>query len=581
MLVTTPLALWRTRIAWSTSFVKAFDIETAGLNPYGEDNLLGIAFSNGSESVYFCPFEYPIDREKMRKYDWKKVLQPIFDTGIFVGWNSKFDCQFLRKAGINLTNCSVIDAMILWHLTNENEMSYALKTIGVAVDPDAADREKVLDSLLLEDEHEEAGNKRKRSADKSRMWRLDPGMIAPYAEQDVLLTHKLYCKAVQRLRADGLIPLAQEVCDYARVIEDIEVTGMKINRRKCREETELCRVRVEELRRELEAATWPGFNPGSPQQVQKWLNIPSSAKAALEELDDPRTDLLLEYRGLSKAVSSFYEAFLERADRNGRVHASFQINGTVTGRLSCRSPNLQQLPKKSKEWHRARYFVEASRGYKLIAADLSQAELRLMAHYSEDPFLMKAYCEEGLDIHAMVAEKLDLTRDGAKTLNFGMCYGAGPSKVAQMLGITEPAAKDILAAHNKLMPGVKRLNYQLVRQAEYQGYIRLWTGRMRRYPKNQGKNMAYTAMNNIIQGGVAEIIRVSMQNLAEVIERMPKNTLRMVCQVHDEILFECKTEKVAETCRLIRATMEDFSFRVPIVAETKVGRTWGGMVPLR
>src|SRR5258708_4383835 len=115
---------------------------------------------------------------------------------------------------------------------------------------------------------------------------------------------------MRKLRQDKLIPLAGEVCDYARVIEDMEVTGLKVNRRKCREETAKCKERVEELRQELERHTWPGFNPGSPQQVQKWLNVPSSAKEALEKLDDPRVELLLEYRGLSKAVSSFYEAFL-------------------------------------------------------------------------------------------------------------------------------------------------------------------------------------------------------------------------------------------------------------------------------
>lgn len=549
----------------------AFDIETTGLNPYGGDSLLGIALSNGKNSVYFCPFRFPIDREKMRSYDWKKALQPIFNSGpVFVGWNSKFDCQFLRKAGVDMSKAAVIDAMLLWHLSNENEISYELKMVGGNVDSNPSWQMRELEAQIKEIQE----NKRK-SADKGLMWKLHPSSVAPYAEQDVALTYRLYRKAVERLKSDNLIPLAQEVCDYARVIEDIEAVGLKVNRRKCREETVICEARVAELRQELESVTWPGFNPGSPQQVQKWLNIPSSAKAVLEELNDPRTDLLLEYRGLSKAVSSFYEAFLRRADRNGRMHASFRIHGTVTGRLSCAEPNLQQLPRKSKEWHRARYFVEASRGYKLISADLSQAELRMMAHYSQDPFLVQAYCEEGLDIHQMVSDRLHISRDGAKTLNFGMCYGAGASKVAQMLKISEPAAQEILKAHNRLMPGVKQLSYSLTRQAERDGHIRIWTGRMRRFPKNRGRDMAYTAMNNIIQGGVAEIIRISMQRLSEL---LPPEC-RMVCQVHDEILFECKTEKVAETCSLIRATMEDFQFRVPIVAETKAGRTWGSMVP--
>jgi len=572
MLVTTPQELRGFFAANLNLGCTAFDIETTGILPYAGDSLLGIAFSNGHDSVYFCPFEHPIDREKMRKYDWKKALQVIFDTGSFVGWNSKFDCQFLRKAGIDMSNCAVIDAMLLWHLSNENEMSYALKNVGYTqFGNDATKPERDLEAAI-----KDISENKRKAADKSLMWKLHPKLVTEYAEQDTLLTYKLYQRAASRLKADGLISLANEVCDYARVVEDMEATGLKVNRRKCTEEAAICEARVEELRQELESMTWTGFNPGSAQQVQKWLGIPSSAKDRLLELNDPRVDLLLEYRGLSKAKSSFYEAFLKRADRNGRVHGTFRIHGTVAGRMSAAEPNLQQLPKKSKEWHRARFFVEASRGYQLISADLSQAELRMAAHYSEDPFLMSAYCEDGLDLHQMVSERLHISRDAAKTLNFGMNYGAGAAKVAYMLKISVPAAQEVLKAHNKLMPGVKKLNYRLVQQAERDGYIRLWTGRMRRFPKNGFKDKAYTAMNNVIQGGVAEIIRVSMMRLSELLPA----ECRMVCQVHDEILFECKTEKVAETCKLIKKVMEDFNFRVPIVAETKAGRTWGSMVPV-
>lgn len=572
MLVTDQMDLYFAFKKFSEVYPVTFDIETTGLNPYAGDVLLGIAFSNELRSIYFCPFEYPINRKAMQRYDWKKILQPIFNQGTFIGWNSKFDCQFLRKAGIDLSNCAIIDAMLLWHLSDENEFSYGLKTIG--------DKYVGTGSSLPEEElnlrlKEVAENKRK-NADKSLMWMLHPEVVAPYAEQDVLLTAKLYRKAVYRLKKDGLMELGGEMCDYARVIEDIERIGLKINRRKCAEEAALNKTRVQELKDDLSLSAWDDFNPGSWQQVCKWLGIASSAKEELEKIDDPRIDLLLEYRGLSKATSSFYAPFIKRADRSGRVHCNFRIHGTVTGRLSCAEPNLQQLPRKSAEWHRAKYFVEASRGYKLISADLSQAELRLMAHYSEDPFLLQAYCEDGLDIHAMVADKLNISRDGAKTLNFGMCYGAGPPRVAKMLKISEDEAKAILLAHDKIMPGVKKLKYSLTRQAERDEYIRLWTGRMRRFPKNQGKDKAYTAMNNVIQGGVAEIVRVSMMRLSEV---LPPEC-RMVCQVHDEILFECKTEKVEETCKLIKRTMEDFSFRVPMIAGVKTGRTWGSLRPM-
>jgi DNA polymerase-1 len=569
MLITDPA-----KLPFFKNYPVAFDLETTGLNPYGGDNILGISFYDGETSVYFCPFAHPIDRQQLRTYDWKKALQPLFVVGAYVGWNSKFDCQFLRKAGVNLDRCTVIDAMLLWHLADENQMSYSLKIMGAGhVDETARDAEYFLEQAL-----KNVSENHRKKADKSLMWQLAPAIVAPYAEQDALLTDKLYKQAIRKLVQDKLLPLGAEICDYARVIEDMEIVGLKVNRRKCRNETTKCTERVEELRQELERHTWPGFNPGSPQQVQKWLEVPSSAKEALEKLNDPRVDLLLEYRGLSKAVSSFYEAFLSRADRNGRVHANFRIHGTVTGRLSCADPNLQQLPRNSSEWHRARSFVEASRGYKLISADLSQAELRLMAHYSQDPFLLSAYNEDGLDIHAMVANKLNISRTAAKTLNFGMCYGAGPARVAYMLKISVEEAEDILKAHNALMPGVKKLSYSLTRQAEANGHVKLWTGRMRRYPKLPGyKDKSYTAMNNVIQGGVAEIIRVSMQRLSE---SLPEGC-RMVCQVHDEILFECKTGRTTETCLKIKHEMENFQFRIPIVADTKVGTTWGSLVPVR
>jgi DNA polymerase-1 len=572
MLVTTPAEL-HFRVRFNLSNPKAFDIETTGLNCYGEDNLLGIAFSDGSNSVYFCPIKHPIDREAMRSYDWKTALQPLFDGGTWIGWNSKFDCQFLRQAGVDLSQAVVIDAMLLWHLANENLTTYALKPMAsLFLDKMAQHEEAVLEKHI-----QEISDNPRKKADKGEMWRLSPEIVAPYAEQDALMTYQLYQKVIPLLKADGLLDIGSEICDYARVIEDIEQAGIKVNRKKCAEETARCHARVEELRQELESHTWPGFNPGSWQQVCRWLGIASSAKDKLEELNDSRVDLLLEYRGLSKAVSSFYQPWVDRADRNGRVHASFKIHGTVTSRLSCMSPNLQQLPRTSKEWHRARHFVEAPRGWTLIGADLSQAELRLMAHYSEDPFLLRAYCEEGLDIHQMVATELGIDRTAAKNLNFGMCYGAGAARFAYMLKISEAAAKDVLKAHNVLMPGVKKLSHMLVAQAERDGYIKLWTGRLRRYPKQFGlKDKSYTAMNNIIQGGVAEIIRVSMQRLSD---ELPAHC-RMVCQVHDEILFECKSERTVETCKQIKAIMEDYHFRVPIVAEPKTGRTWGSLAPL-
>lgn len=545
------------------SDIFSFDTETTGLRPYHGDRVVGVSFCTRSESSFYIPLRHREGNIDCGAAYAMRLIRNVFlrntGTSTAVGWNSKFDCHAL---GIPVSKYKrpILDAMLATHLVNENLFSYGLKEVAQKAFGETAVQEaKALRSK------------------KTTMAELLPEEVAPYAEQDARLTLRLFNSAMTALQAEGRLDvLFYEVCQYARIIEQVERHGLLINRRACAAATAEARDLLVELLATLRAeAGDDNFNPGSPQQVGRWLGIQTTSREALEKLNDPRAKMLLAYRGHAKAISCFYDAFLEGADKNGRVHASFKLHGTVSGRLSCTNPNLQQLPRTGSSFHKARDFVVSGAGRVLIAADLSQAELRMLAHYSEDPLLLLAY-KKNYDIHQIVADKVGISRQEAKTLNFSMVYGAGISATASLLGRTESEAYDILHEHNRMMPRVKAFSQECQRLASQRGYMELWTGRRRRFPMIYGKRDTHTALNNLIQGGVAEIVRIAMMRLSKT---LPEGS-EMVCQVHDEILFETRKGRVEETCSAAKHAMETWTFKVPILVELKTGRSLGAMHPM-
>lgn len=552
----------------------AFDTETTGLSPYTGDRIIGLSFAipipNEAPKTWYVPFRHSRGHRLNFHPSVLRRFNEVFGdcNKTFIGWNSKFDCHFLSVDKITIAG-TVLDAMLACHLVDENKFSYGLKDVA----------RTVLGKGEVADDSDLTTLLKSEKIDKGAMAELSPIEAAAYAESDASLTWRLFSAYYQKLKQQDLVELFFEVCQYARVLEGAERKGIKIDVDKSEQLIKAATHRDEELLVQLKEMAGSNFNPNSPAQVCKWLNLPSSKREILDDLVDsvPGVAELLEYRGHAKALSSFYLPFRDRRDARGRVHASYKLHGTVSGRLACASPNLQNLPRKSAQWHKVKDTVIAPTGYSLLASDLSQAELRLLAHYTNDPFLINAYVNK-LDLHQLVADEVGIDRQAAKTLNFAIVYGAGCEGVGKQLRVEKIIAQKYLDRYHARIPGVKKLYYKLQREAENFGFVTLWSGRRRHFPKlpNGERLKTNTALNSVIQGGVAEIVRVAMTRIDE---QMPAGAFQLA-QIHDEILVETKNSLLPKVAKLVKYELENVRpFNVPIIAEQKVGKSWAQMEP--
>jgi DNA polymerase-1 len=347
------------------------------------------------------------------------------------------------------------------------------------------------------------------------------------------------------------------------------------------------------------------FNVNSPKQLGEvlfvHLGLPapasrgkgkavSTAQDVLEALaaqhDVPR--LVLEYRHLSKLKSNYIDALPLLADADSRVHTTFQAAATATGRLSSVNPNLQNIPIRTELGREIRAAFTASSGTQLLSADYSQIELRLLAHFSQDPLLVKAYAED-IDIHTLTAsevfgvpiESMDKeTRGRAKAVNFGIVYGISAFGLAAQLGIPQGQARDYIDRYFARYQGVKAFIEKTLEQTRRDGSVRTLFGRVRPIPDIESRNpnqrgfAERTAINTPLQGTAADLIKLAMIAIDREL-RQRKLKTRMVLQVHDELLFEVPTDETAEITALVKAEMEGVvKLNVPLVADLAFGENW-------
>ena len=347
------------------------------------------------------------------------------------------------------------------------------------------------------------------------------------------------------------------------------------------------------------------FNINSPKQLGvvlfTHLGLPapasrgknkavSTAQDVLEFLAEkhevPR--LVLEYRHLSKLKSTYVDALPLLADAESRVHTTFQAAATATGRLSSINPNLQNIPIRTELGREIRAAFTAAPGTQLLSADYSQIELRLLAHFSGDPLLMRAYTE-GIDIHTLTAsevfgvpiDKMDKeTRGRAKAVNFGIVYGISPFGLAAQLGIPQADAKAYIDRYFARYQGVKLFIEKTLEQVRKEGSVRTMFGRVRPIPDIESRNpnqrgfAERTAINSPLQGTAADLIKLAMITLDRKLAERKLKT-RMVLQVHDELLFEVPLDETEEVAALVRAEMENVvKLKVPLVAHVGVGANW-------
>jgi DNA polymerase-1 len=347
------------------------------------------------------------------------------------------------------------------------------------------------------------------------------------------------------------------------------------------------------------------FNLGSPKQIQEILygklelpilkktpkGQPSTAESVLEELavDYPLPRIILEHRSLSKLKSTYADSLPEQVNRrSGRVHTSYHQAVAATGRLSSSAPNLQNIPIRTEQGRRIRQAFIAAPGHQLIAADYSQIELLIMAHLSEDEHLLTAF-SEGADIHRATAAEVfsvgldEVSNDqrrSAKAINFGLIYGMSAFGLAKQLGISRKDAQNYIDLYFTRYPGVKRYMDETRQIASEQGYVETLFGRRLYLPEIKSRNAQRrqyaerTAINAPMQGTAADIIKRAMITLDHWISDS-KQPIKMIMQVHDELVFEIPHKEIESSIPVIRQQMTDAAqLKVPLLVDIGVGSNW-------
>lgn len=418
-------------------------------------------------------------------------------------------------------------------------------------------------------------------------------------------------RLVQELNEASLTTLYREVeLPLAFLLARMESAGVLVDRERLREVGAALRERIAQAEEHVYELAGERFAIGSPKQLQvvlfERLKLPHGRKTktgystdadTLEELaaQHPVVDAILEWRQLTKLLSTYVEALLALADpATGRVHTRFNQAAVVTGRLSSSDPNLQNIPVRS-EWGREvrRCFTAPPGDWTLLSCDYSQIELRILAHFSKDEHLLTAF-REGIDVHAHTASVLfdtpveDVTpsqRARAKTVNFGVIYGMGPQRLSRELRIPQADAKRFIDLYFERYRGVREHVEEAKRIAHETGFVCTMMGRRRNLPdirsSHHGNRAAAerTAVNTPIQGTAADLMKVAMLRIDEALGA--DSDVRMLLQVHDELLFEVPLERVREVARKACELMASpLQLDVPIVVDAKAGPNWGDMEPL-
>lgn len=558
------------------------DTETTGLSIFGNakrkrDVVIGIAIEDENEAYYF-PFRHmtgtnlPIECMNF----FRRYLSDPHRT--YGGANYAYDLHMMAFDGIEPA-MNFEDIQLGVQLLNENEPNFKLKDMsdryGIG---DGSLQESILEDKVFE-RCQELGlecSRSPRAANnvKSMMYVLPPEDIEPYACDDVRLTRAWLDICREALKEHGLYDIWKQVNYYSYIIMLMEHRGMHVDTEIIRQYQIEAVEHAKNAQKRLNETAGFELNPNSPKKVCEFLGVKSSAAEILQELIDAggetaeRAKLIQEVRGWKSVDSRYYTPYLESIDGNDILHCSLNLLGTYTGRLACSNPNLQAVAKHT-EIMKVKDVFTARPGFTMIQADYKQAEMRLVTHYTKDP-LMKKMIEENADLHSETANRLNIPRQAAKRLNFSVIYGVGAKTLSEGLKVDLKVGKDYLEKYHGLYPGFRKLMSQCEEFAKQNGYIKMWTGRMRHF--NVPEADPHKAMSNLIQGGVAEIVRVAISRLFPAITDIGGYLLM---QVHDSVIFEIPDNQLNIALPTIKRIMEDFDFDPKPGVDIEYGKSWG------
>ena len=596
----------------------AVDTETSSTDPMRAE-LCGISLSLKPGEAFYLPFRHrlptpdqgdllggagdpspehrkgaapePQNLPPLDSPELQELVDMLEDPAVKkVGQNMKYDFLVFRRTGIALGGMD-FDTMVASYLLEPGR------------------REHGMDSLALQHlnhhtiRYEDVAGKGKAQVEFAE---VELSRAAEYACEDADITVRLHERFAPELERLHLEPLYREIeMPLVRVLAEMEWNGIRIDEPFFARMGEVMRGQLRDLEQQIYASAGQEFNIGSTPQLREILfgklGLPVIKKTktgastdvdVLQELASQGHELptlLMQYRQIEKLRGTYVDTLPRSVNpETGRIHTSFNQTVAATGRLASSDPNLQNIPIRTEMGAEIRRGFIPAEGNRFVAADYSQIELRILAHYSGDEAFVEAF-RAGLDIHrgtaalifgVPVEEVSKEMRDRAKTVNFAVIYGIGPFALGKQLGMTTAEAKEFIEAYFQRFPGVRRYLDEQREKARQQGYVETLTGRRRYIPEINARNFNIrsfgerAATNAPIQGTAADLIKIAMIQIQADLEARDDGT-RMLLQVHDELLFETPEAKVHEIQALVRERMENAAvLNVPLRVESGIGTSW-------
>ncbi len=565
-----------------------FDTETTSLNEM-EAELVGMSFSYKKGLAYYVP----LSENREEAIETLEIFKPFFEKEdvLKIAHNLKFDYKILKLYGVDIKG-NLFDTMIAHYLLNPDgrhgmdylsEMYLNYKPVSI--------------ETIIGKKGKNQGNFRD----------VDLKLQTDYAAEDADVTFQLYEIFAPQLKKENLEDLFYKVeMPLMQVLAKMELEGVSLDENWLKQESLDLENDLKNLETKIFELSGEEFNMNSPRQLgeilfEKMQLDPKAKKtktgqyATSEDILQKLVSkheiipLILEYRTYQKLKSTYVDALPTQIDKDdNRVHTNFSQTTAATGRLASVNPNLQNIPIRTLRGQQIRGAFVADEGKKIISADYSQIELRLIAEISDETNMIQAF-QDGEDIHASTASKLfkipleEVTktqRSQAKTVNFGIIYGQGAFGLAEQTGLSRTEAKQMIDAYYATYPKLKEWMAEQVKKARELGYVETILGRRRHLKDINSNNFVVrghaerNAVNAPIQGSAADIIKIAMINIDKAISDEKLDT-KMLLQVHDELLFEAPKDEIETASKLIKTQMESaVETKVPLLVEVGVGENW-------
>ena len=571
----------------------AFDTETDDLGAM-KSGLVGMSFSWAKGTGYYVPVKGPDGSQHLSAEVVLPPIKVILEDATIqkVGHNIKYDLLVMRRVGIDVKGVA-LDSMIAAFLLDSSRMQYGMDRLAL----DLLNFRKVATEELIG-----------KGKSQTTMDKVELDRVAKYASEDADVTLRLADLLDERL--NGFAEL-RAICDTIEtplidVLAEMEFNGVAVDASVLREQSAVMGTRIDELKIQVMGAAGFDFNPDSPKQLAEALftklKLPPGKKTktgystdvqVLERLAEkhPVPRLILDYRSLVKLKNTYLDNLTEDVLADGRIHGHFNQTGAGTGRLSMSDPNLQNIPIRTDEGRRIRLaFVPGDRQNNvLLGVDYSQIELRLLAHFTQEPALLRAFAADE-DVHRTVAAEVfgvpleSVTREQrnqAKTVNFGIIYGVSAFGLSSRIeGMSFAAATEIITTYNKRFPAIQEFFKKCVADAQRDGYVSTILGRRRPIPDIhsgviQQRNYAErAAINSVVQGSAADLIKKAMVSLHARM-RAEQMQSKLLLQVHDELVFETPDAVVEAEAKVIQQEMAGaMTLSVPLKADAGWGKDW-------